>query len=286
MNIKITADSTCDLSEQLVAQQEIGIVPLYVVKEGKSYQDGLEIKPQDIFDYVAQGNEPCKTAAVSITDYADYFSGLSAQYDAVIHISLSAEFSSCYQNACLAAQQFPNVFVVDSRNLSTGSGLMVLEAARLAKMGLAPQEIVSRLEELAGRVEASFLIDSLLYLHKGGRCSSLAALGANLLHLKPCIEVKDGKMQVGKKYRGPFEKCLLAYVKDRLDGRDDLAAGRIFVTHTRCNPRTVELVKKTVKEYGVFQQITETEAGCTISSHCGPNTLGILFIRKQGRKEA
>lgn len=280
MNIKITADSTCDLSKELVEENEIELLPLYVVKEGVSYRDGLEIAPQDIFDFVAQGNEPCKTAAVSVADYEDCFSRLSPQYDAVIHINLSAEFSSCYQNACLAAQQFSNVYPVDSRNLSTGSGHIVMEAVRLAKMGLSAPDIVRRLQDLTSRVEASFLIDSLEYLHKGGRCSSLAALGANLLHLKPCIEVVDGKMKVGKKYRGTFEKCLLAYVKERLENRDDLVTDRIFVTHTPCDTKTVEAVKKSVKQYGGFSQVTETQAGCTISSHCGPNTLGVLFIRK------
>lgn len=280
MNIKITADSTCDLSKELVEENEIELLPLYVVKEGVSYRDGLEITPQDIFDFVAQGNEPYKTAAVSVADYEDCFSRLSPQYDAVIHINLSAEFSSCYQNACLAAQQFSNVYPVDSRNLSTGSGHIVMEAVRLAKMGLSAPDIVRRLQDLTSRVEASFLIDSLEYLHKGGRCSSLAALGANLLHLKPCIEVVDGKMKVGKKYRGTFEKCLLAYVKERLENRDDLVTDRIFVTHTPCDAKTVEAVKKSVKQYGGFSQVTETQAGCTISSHCGPNTLGVLFIRK------
>ncbi|MDD3192575.1 MAG: DegV family protein [Oscillospiraceae bacterium] len=280
MKIKITADSTCDLSEELIVENDIEILPLYVVKDGVSYRDGLEITPQDIFDYVAQGNDPCKTAAVSVADYSACFSRLSPAYDAVIHINISAEFSSCYQNACLAAQQFPNVYAVDSRNLSTGSGHVVMEAVRLSQMGLAGQDIVRRLEDLSGRVEASFVIDSLEYLHKGGRCSSLAALGANLLNLKPCIEVVDGKMKVGKKYRGSFDKSLLSYVKERLGGRNDLWGDRIFITHTPCEAKTVEAVKKAVKQYGGFRQIIETEAGCTISSHCGPHTLGILFIRK------
>lgn len=280
MKIKITADSTCDLSKELVEECQIEILPLYVVKNGASYQDGLEITPQDIFDFVAQGNDPCKTAAVSVADYTACFARLSPQYDAVIHINISAEFSSCYQNACLAAQQFPNVYAVDSRNLSTGSGHVVLEAVRMADLGLSAPEIVRRLQDLAGRIEASFVIDSLEYLYKGGRCSSLAALGANLLHLKPCIEVVDGQMKVGKKYRGSFEKCLLSYVEERLKDRKDLLEERIFVTHTPCDPKTVEAVKENVKRFGRFSQILETEAGCTVSSHCGPNTLGILFIRR------
>ena len=281
MHIKITADSTCDLSRELLDQYQIEILPLYIVKDGVSYRDGLEIIPQDIFDFVAQGNDLCKTAAVSVADYEACFARLSPLYDAVIHVNISAEFSSCYQNASLAAQQFSNVYAVDSRNLSTGSGHVVLEAAQLAEQGFEAEEIVRRLQDLAGRVEASFVIDSLEYLHKGGRCSSLAALGANLLHLKPCIEVVDGRMKVGKKYRGPFEKCLLSYVEERLKDRKDLLDDRIFVTHTPCDPKTVEAVKKSVKRYGRFSRIFETEAGCTVSSHCGPNTLGILFIRRQ-----
>lgn len=215
------------------------------------------------------------------SDYADCFSRLSSQYDAVIHINISAEFSSCYQNACLAARQFSNVYPVDSRNLSTGSGHVVMGGGPPGEHGTGC-EVLSAASELAGRVEASFLIDSLEYLYKGGRCSSLAALGANLLHLKPCIEVVDGKMKVGKKYRGPFEKCLLSYVKDRLDGRDDLVKDRIFVTHTPCDAKTVEAVKKSVKQYGGFSQVVETQAGCTISSHCGPNTLGVLLFESRG----
>ena len=280
MNIKITADSTCDLSPRLVEENGIQIVPLYVTKEGKSYRDGVEIVPQDIFDYVAAGNDPCKTAAVSVGDYADIFASLSREYDAVIHLNISSEFSSCYQNACIAAEEFGNVYPVDTRNLSTGSGHVVLEAARLVREGLSAPEIVERLNEYVQKVEASFLIDKLEYLKKGGRCSSLAALGANLLSLKPCIEVVDGKMQVGKKYRGKFGACLVSYVKERLADRDDLQEDLIFVTHTPCDEGVVEMVEETVRAQGKFKTLERTSAGCTVSSHCGPNTLGILFVRK------
>ena len=278
MKIKITADSTCDLSRELIEENNIEILPLYVVKDGVSYRDGVEITPQDIFDFVAQGNDPCKTAAASEADYIDCFSRFSSQYDAVIHINISAEFSSCHQNACLAARQFPNVYPVDSRNLSTGSGQVVMEAVRLADMGLSAEDIVHRLQELAGRVEASFVIDSLEYLRKGGRCSALAALGANLLNLKPCIEVVDGKMKVGKKYRGKLSRVLVRYTKDQLEKYDHIRKDHIFITHSGIDPSLIEDVRNTILENGDFSEIHITKASCTISAHCGPNTLGVLFL--------
>ncbi len=280
MKIKITADSTCDLSPELTAKYGIDILPLYIVKEGKSYKDMSEIVPQDIFDHVSAGGEITSTAAINTEDYINYFKPLSEEYDAVIHINISADFSSCYQNACIAANEFENVYVIDSRNLSTGSGLLVLEAAEMAQNGESAEKIVHVLTNLALKVEASFVIDKLDYLRKGGRCSALAALGANLLSLRPCIEVVDGKMKVGKKYRGHFEKCIQQYVKERLDGRFDISTKRIFITHTPCPDGLADAVRAEIAKYMKFDEVLETFAGCTVSSHCGPNTLGILFIRK------
>jgi DegV family protein with EDD domain len=217
-----------------------------------------------------------------VADYAQLFSRLLADHDAVIHINISAEFSSCYQNACAAASDFPNkVFVVDSRNLSTGHGHVVCQAVEMKNQGLPPQEIAENLRVLTDRVEASFLLDRLDYMVKGGRCSSVVALGANLLHLKPCIEVADGKMRVGKKYRGKFDKAILDYVRDRLSGRDDLCYDRIFITHTPVADGLVEKVRAAIQECAPFTEIVETQAGCTISCHCGPGTLGILFLRSK-----
>lgn len=280
MKIKITADSTCDLSPELTEKYGIDILPLYIVKEGKSYKDMSEIVPQDIFDHVSAGGEITSTAAINTEDYINYFKPLSEEYDAVIHINISADFSSCYQNACIAANEFENVYVIDSRNLSTGSGLLVLEAAEMAQNGESAEKIVHVLTNLALKVEASFVIDKLDYLRKGGRCSALAALGANLLSLRPCIEVVDGKMKVGKKYRGHFEKCIQQYVKERLDGRFDISTKRIFITHTPCPDGLADAVRAEIAKYMKFDEVLETFAGCTVSSHCGPNTLGILFIRK------
>ncbi len=280
MNIKITADSTCDLSPELVEKYGIEILPLYIIKDGESYRDMKDIVPQDIFDHVNAGGTITTTAAINAEEYTEYFKPLSEQYDAVIHINISAGFSSCNQNANIAAEEFDNVYIVDSRNLSTGSGHVVIEAAIMAQNGASPEEIVEAIKTLVDKVEASFVVDKLDYLRKGGRCSALAALGANILSLRPCIEVKDGKMGVGKKYRGKFDACIEKYVNERLEGRTDIVTDRIFITHTPCDKKIVDMVRKTIKKHMQFTEIIETTAGCTVSSHCGPNTLGILFIRK------
>jgi len=284
MRILITSDSTCDLNRQWLEAHNVRIQPLYTIKNGKTFRDdGKEIVPADIFAHVAAGGDLCSTAACNVDDYTKLFAEVLETCDAMIHVNISAEFSSCHQNARIAAEEFPGrVFVVDSRNLSTGHGLVVCEAVRLSEEGvLTPAQIVEQLTELTGRVEASFILDRLEYMVKGGRCSMVAALGANLLKLKPCIEVKDGKMAVVKKYRGSFEKCILEYTRERLAGRDDLDLRRIFLTHTPVEDGIVEKVHGAICENAPFEEITETEAGCTISCHCGPGCLGILFIRSK-----
>ncbi len=283
MHIQVTSDSTCDLRPEYLQQHHVEILPLYTMKGGETFRDGVDIVPADIFAHVAAGGDLCSTAANNVDDYYHMFSRLLQTADAIIHVDISADFSSCYQNACVAASEFSGkVFVVDSRNLSTGHGHIVCEAVNMAEAGeLSPAEIADRLRDLAGRVESSFLLDRLDYMRKGGRCSAVVALGANLLHLKPCIEVVDGKMRVGKKYRGKYEKCILEYVRDRLQGRDDLVYDRIFITHTPVEDGLVDKIRSAIAEYAPFTQIIETEAGCTISCHCGPGTLGILFIRSK-----
>jgi len=222
------------------------------------------------------------TSAIMPADYADFFRPYAAEYDAVIHVNIGSGFSSCYQNACLAAEEFGNVYPVDSQNLSTGQGLVVLACAKLAAEGKEIQPLLDEINTLTPRVEASFLVDRLDYLHKGGRCSAVAALGANLLKLKPCIEVKDGKMGVVKKYRGNYDKCLAMYVKDRLENRiDDLEHEWIFLTHTTMEPKALSAAAETLDGFASnFGEVFETTAGCTVSCHCGPNTLGVLFVRK------
>lgn len=280
MNIKIMSDSTCDLGEALIQQHDIALVPLTVIKNGESFSDGITITPKEIFDHVAAGGALCTTAAVSVGEYAQWFEKYASEYDAVIHINISSEFSCSYQNACLAAEDFSNVRVVDSRNLSTGQGLVVLEACRLAKECADIDQLQQQLQSFTDKVEASFLLDRLDYMVKGGRCSTAAALGANLLNLKPCIEVKNGKMSVVKKYRGNYAKCLSMYVKDRLSNRDDLQYNTLFVTRTPVSDECLKAVADTVKQCDPFENTYWTEAGCTVSCHCGPGTLGVLFVRK------
>lgn len=280
MNIKIISDSTCDLSQELLEKYEIALMPLHVVKDGKTYSDGIDIVPADIFQHVAAGGDLCTTAAINIGEYADLFARFANDYDGVLHINISSEFSSCYQNACLAAEEFDNVRVVDSRNLSTGQGLVVLKACELAKSCDSLEQLQAEVSAFTEKVEASFVLDQLQYMVKGGRCSAVAALGANLLNLKPCIEVKNGKMGVVKKYRGNFTKSLTNYIKDRLADRDDLDGGTLFVTRTPVSEECLKTVADTVAQYGNFENVYWTEAGCTVSCHCGPSTLGVLFVRK------
>lgn len=280
MNIKITSDSTCDLAKDLLETYDIALVPLYIIKNGKSYRDGIDITPEEIFSHVENSGQFCTTAAVSTFDYIRFFEKYSSKYDAVIHINLGSGFSVCHINAQAAAKVFKNVFVIDSKNLSSGQGHVVIEAAKMASSGLDAETITERLGDVIARVETSFLIDRLDYIFKGGRCSLATALGANILHLRTCVEVHNGKMQVTKKYRGTFERCVETYVRDKLSGRNDLVTHRIFITHPAASPKSVEIARAAIGQYATFDQVIETNAGCTISCHCGPKTLGILFIRK------
>lgn len=280
MNIKIIADSTCDLPLEVLEKYNITMAPLSVIKDGEQFTDGVNITPADIFAHVANGGDLCSTAALNIGEYVDLFGKYAADYDGVVHINISSEFSSCYQNACLAAEEFDNVRVIDSRNLSTGQGLVVLKACELAKTCTDLDSLAQQLRSFTEKVEASFLLDRLEYMVKGGRCSAAAALGANLLNLKPCIEVKNGKMAVVKKYRGNYAKCLSSYVKDRLANREDLDKGTLFVTHTPVSDDCLAAVKEAVAQYNDFDVTYWNEAGCTVSCHCGPGTLGVLFVRK------
>lgn len=279
--IKITADSTCDLSKEILEKFNISLLPLHVLVNDEDFRDGVDITPLDIFKYVGEQGKSCRTAAINTFEYESFFEEHASQNNAVIHICLGSEFSSSCQNAKIAAEKFDNVYVIDSENLSTGSGHIVYEAALLAQQGLSAEEICKKLEELIPKVDASFVIDKMDYLRKGGRCTGLEALGATLLRIKPSIEVVDGKMIVGKKYRGNFDRCLENYVKDRLQNNDNVDPTRIFITHSHCSKETVDKVRALVEEFGNFEEIIETTAGCTVSTHCGPNTLGILYRRKQ-----
>ena len=280
MTYQIISDSTCDLSPEQIRKYNIKLMPLYVHLGDKDYRDGVDIHPDDIYAHVAAGGDLAATAAVNLADYVQVFSEYARRVDFVLHIDISSDFSCCYQNARLAAADYDNIYVVDSRNLSTGHGLVVLEAVRLAESGMPPEQIVEELNRLTARVRASFILDRLDYMKKGGRCSAVAMLGANLLRLRPCIQVKDGKMGVEKKYRGSFEKCVRDYITDRLAGRTDLDLRRVFITHSGVSPEIEALAVQTVRSLQPFEEVCVTRAGCTVSSHCGPGTLGVLFIEK------
>ena len=269
MKIKITADSTCDLSPELISENDIGIVPLFVNKGGESFLDGVTITPAEIFAHVAAGGDLCSTAAVPIGVYQEYFEKYLKEYDAVVHVCIGSGFSACYNNARLAAEEFENVRVIDSKNLSTGHGHVVLEACKLAKTAKDLDAMQAELDELTSRVDASFLLDRLDYMVKGGRCSLVAALGANLLKLKPCIEVVDNKMIVAKKYRGSMAKCMDRYVRDRLENSENILPERIFVTHSPVAKEVNEAAHNAIRDCMHFDHVYDTNAGCTISCHCG-----------------
>lgn len=279
-NIVITSDSTTDLSLELRERYNIKILPLGVTLGGKSYRDGIDITPDDIYEHHSKTGELPKTTAANMSDCMDFFKPFVDEGNAVIHFTISSEMSSTFNNSRMAAEEFQNVYVIDSKNLSTGGGLLVVAAAEMAAKGMEAKAIVEEIEKLVPCVDASFVIDNLEYLHKGGRCSALAMLGANLLKLKPCIEVKNGTMGVGKKYRGRFGDVLKTYVSERIGDGADIDTDRVFVTHAGCKPEIVDSVLNQVKETGLFKEVFLTRAGCTVSSHCGADTLGVLFIRK------
>lgn len=278
--IKITTDSTCDLPKALLERYNITVLPLGVVKGGKLYQDGVNITTADIAAHVDAGGDITTTNAVTIGDYEEVFRRETEKYDAVLHIDIGMGFSCCYQNARLAAEEVPGVYVIDSGNLSVGHGMLVLAAAEAAEAGKSVGEIMALLEEMASRVEMSFVLDRLDYMKKGGRCSAVTALGANLLKLHPCVEVIGGKMTVTKKFRGSIEKVVAEYIRERLSGRTDIDTRRAILVDTCADDSLAGIVREAVKTYGGFEEVIETKAGCTIFCHCGNNTLGVVFLRK------
>lgn len=280
MAIQISADSTCDLGEELIRKYHIAVTPLYVTMGDQTLRDGLEIQPGQMYDHVAAGGALCSTAAVNIDDYIRHFTALRKNADAVIHLSLSSELSSTYQNACIAAQEVDGVFVVDSRQLSTGHGLLVLSAAEAAAKGGDAAAIADALRAEAEKICTSFVLEQLEYMRKGGRCSTLAVMGANLLQLKPSIRMADGKLSVAKKYRGAMTKCVTDYVNDELGDCSGIRADRIFITHSGVEDAVLNAAKQAVEGKNYFREILITQAGCTISSHCGPKTIGVLFEKQ------
>ena len=280
MNIRITADSTCDLSKELIDRYQITITPLYVVAGDKSYRDGLDIDAARLYDMVDNQGIKVQTAAVNVADYLQVFGELRKDCDAVIHFTISSEMSSCYQNACLAAQEIGGVCVIDSRNLSTGIGHLAIDAAEMAAEGKSPEEICAILEEKKNKLDVSFVLGTLTYLARGGRCSQVTALGANLLKLRPCILVRNGTMSVGQKFRGKMLKCYKDYIRAMLADVSSIDPHRIFITDSGLPDDVRQDLKDYVRSLIPFEEIFLTQAGCTISGHCGPGCMGVLFYRK------
>lgn len=286
MKIKITADSTADLTPELVEKYNIGIVPLCVNLGDDIFEDGKTITPDQIYEYVEKNKKLPKTSAVNAEQYKEYFNKyLQEGYDAIIHLNISSEMSTTHQSAKLASEEINNVYVIDTGNLSTGMGIQAIYASELASSGnYSPEQIVEKVESRKGNVCAGFILDKLEYLYRGGRCSALSMLGANLLKLKPIIEVHNGKMGMYGKCLGKFDSCVLKYVAQTLNKYNTPDNTRVFLTHTKIDPEIIETVKNYLKENTNFKEIIETTAGATITSHCGPNTIGILFYNDGEQK--
>lgn len=276
----VTADSTCDLNDELKNRYGILTIPLHITMNDKCCEDMVNITPDDIYDIFYKTGSLPKTSAISIGEYMSFFRPFTEQGFEVVHINIGGALSSSAQNAAAAAKELSGVYAVDSYNLSSATGHLVIEAAKLAQQGLAGKEIAAKVSALRSKTHASFIIDKLNFLRAGGRCSTLAMLGANLLNLKPCIEVdnKDGSMTVGKKYRGKLDRVLAQYVDERLGQYDNIRKSRIFITHSGISRDIEQAVYEQIKSRNYFDEIYITKASCTISSHCGPNTLGILFM--------
>lgn len=280
MRIKITADSTCDLSPAYVARHDITIIPLSINMNGQDYIDGINITPDEIISHVAGGGDLPKTSAVNIASYLERFETLLKDCDAIIHFNIGSDFSSCHVNAVAAANGLP-VYCVDSENLTTGTGLLLMEAVDMVESGCdSPEAIVNHVKSLISKVDTSFILDRLDFIYKGGRCSMVSALGANLLHLRPCIEVKEGKMVVGRKFRGSFDRCLKQYVADRLRAPESIDSKRLIIAHSGVSDAVIDAVKTQVADIMAFEEVSIVRAGCTITSHCGENTLGLLFLNR------
>ena len=276
----ILSDSTCDLSAEIVKARDIKISPLTVVFGDEKHLDGVDVTPDDVYDYYKKTKSLAKTTATNMAEHEDFITENVPEGKEAVYFNISSEMSTTFNNARLAAEEMDNVYVIDSRNLSTGIGLLVLHACDLADEGKSAKEIYDEINELTAYVDASFVVETLEYLHKGGRCSSIAALGANLLKLRPMIQVKDGKMGVAKKYRGKMSEVFKQYVDEKLNDENKFIGKRIFITHSgNCDEIAVELKDMVLKAYP-DKEVLITRAGCTVSCHCGPGTLGVLGIRE------
>ncbi len=279
--IIISADSTCDLPQDFIKENHILITPLHIVLGGDTYEDLVNITPDDIYTYFDKTGLLPKTSAVNIQEYIDTFKPIVEQGCEIVHLNIGHALSTCYQHCKLAAKELGvKIHVVDSCNLSMGSGLLVMEAVDMMKQGLTAQEIAENLHNMTCKVQCSFVVDKMNYLKAGGRCSAVAAFGANLLNIKPCIEVNntDGSMNVGKKYRGNLSKVLMQYIDNKMESYDNISKKRACVIHAGIDEETFNELVALVESKHFFDELVISRAGCTISSHCGPATMGFMFM--------
>lgn len=281
MSVKIIADSTCDLSKELLERYDISVLPLHIVLGDKEYKDGLEISPDEIYQWSNKNNAAPKTSAASISDAMEIFNTYMKTYDEIICFSISGQMSTTVNVLRMAAEELEaedKIHIIDSENLSTGGGLLVIEAAIMAADGKDGNEIVNAIEQLKPQVRASFIVDTLTFLHRGGRCSGVAALAGGALKLHPKIVVENGAMKPDKKYRGKMSSAILTYAKELEPQLRNAKTDRVFITHSGCEEETIQSIYNFLEELNLFNEILITRAGGVISSHCGPGTLGVLFI--------
>lgn len=282
-DIAITTDSTCDLPQRFIDENDITVVPLTVLLGDTVYRDGVDIKPDDIYSFVEKTGKLPKTSAVTPAEYFEVFKQLTDEGKKVVHIGFSSGLSSSFQNACVAASEFDNVFCVDSKTLCTAQGLLVLKACDYRAKGMDAKKIADRVTKLVPKVSATFVLDGLEYLHKGGRCSSVAKFGANVLGIKPSIAVDNqtGKLEVSKKYRGKTEIVYKQYIADRMNEIKRIQPDRVVIAESGgVSSQIIAFAKGVIEGKDKFNQVIVADAGCTISSHCGPKTFAIFYIKK------
>lgn len=282
-DVVITADSTCDLPAEIIRQNDIRIVPLSVLLGEEAFLDGVDVHPADIYEHVKKTGQLPKTAAVAPNQYYELFERLTQEGNAVVHIGLSSAISSSYQNSCIAASEFDDVYCIDSKSLCTAMGLLVLKACDFREKGFDAKKISNRVNSLVSKVSTTFVLDSLEYLHKGGRCSGVAKFSANVLGIKPSIAVdtKTGTLDVAKKYRGKIDVVYRQYINDCLKDVNKIDQSRIVIANSGgVSPEIISFAKGVIEGKANFSQIITADAGCTISSHCGPKTLAIFYIKK------
>ncbi|NLP35978.1 MAG: DegV family protein [Clostridiales bacterium] len=280
--IILSADSICDLNQELIKDHNVNTTPYTIIIGENMYKDNVDISPSDIYKAYSENKILPKTTSINVGEYYDYFKPWIDDGYEVIHITLASVLTSSYNNCTLAAEALDGVYTLDSQNLSVGTGLLVIKAAELIKEGLSAKEIIEELEKHREKIHMSFILNTLDFLHAGGRCSKIASLGSNILKIKPVINVDNssGSMSLGNKYRGSLDRSILRYIKNKLSTYDNINEERIFIVHSGIDESYIEIAKNTISEMMDFKEIHVTTASCTISSHCGPNTLGISFETK------